>query len=59
MVDISVGVCTRDFSQRVAMKHSRVGRDASKDARTGEVGGVMGIESSWQEMTELALAANA
>lgn len=56
---MSVGVCTRDFSQSVAIKTSSVGKDDSKDDLTGEVGGVMGIDSSRQEMTEFALAARA
>lgn len=58
MVDMSVGVCTRDFSHRTVMKDSSEGRLASKDVRVGDVGGVS-IASSWQLMTELALAARA
>lgn len=58
MVDMSVGVCTRDFSHRTVMKVSNVGRPLiSKDEFVGEIGGVIGIESSWQLITELAFAA--
>jgi hypothetical protein len=59
MVDMSVGVCTRDFSHKTVMNVSREGSALLNDPRAGETGGVSGALSSLHEMTLLALFASA